>query len=110
VYGLFQCGVSIIDERRKDQLASELYRKRRAVVGGNTANTNIEDTEDEDLIGYDAIEPGLPPASSDRRKWWLDGGKFLYQIVLSIHIRLPPVRITSSLDNQSSLTQLNTQS
>ena len=33
-----------------------------------------DDTDVEDLIGYDAVEPGLPPASSDRRKWWLDNG------------------------------------
>lgn len=31
-----------------------------------------EESDDEDLIGYDSIEPGLPPASSDRQKWWLD--------------------------------------
>lgn len=33
---------------------------------------DIEDSDEEDLIGYDAIEPGLPPASSDKQKWWLD--------------------------------------
>ena len=38
------------------------------------ANAGDDDTDDEDLIGYDAISPGLPPASSDRRKWWLDNG------------------------------------
>jgi len=27
------------------------------------------------LIGYAAIEPGLPPASSDRQKWWLENGR-----------------------------------
>ena len=34
----------------------------------------LEDTDDEDLLGYESVEPGLPPASSDRRKWWLDNG------------------------------------
>lgn len=35
-----------------------------------------EDSEDdEDLIGYDPIEPGLPPASSDQQRWWLENGK-----------------------------------
>lgn len=36
---------------------------------------DLDDSEDEDLIGYDAIEPGLPPASSDRQRWWLENGK-----------------------------------
>ncbi len=44
-------------------------------VGGSTANAKTDDTDDEDLIGYDSISPALPPASSDRRKWWLDNGK-----------------------------------
>jgi hypothetical protein len=34
----------------------------------------VDDTDDEDLLGYESVEPGLPPASSDRRKWWLDNG------------------------------------
>jgi len=68
------CIISIIDEKKREKLSSEIYRKRRAFVGDNTANTALEDTDDEELIGYDAIEPGLPPASSDRRKWWLDHG------------------------------------
>ena len=68
------CIISIIDEKKREKLSNEIYRKRRAFVGDNTANTTLEDTDDEELIGYDAIEPGLPPASSDRRKWWLDHG------------------------------------
>jgi hypothetical protein len=74
VYATFQCLISKIDEGRKDQLSQELYRQRRTVVGDTHAVGVMEDTDDEDLIGYDSIEPGLPPASSDRRKWWLDNG------------------------------------
>jgi hypothetical protein len=36
-----------------------------------------DETDDEDLLGYESVEPGLPPASSDRRKWWLDNGTYL---------------------------------
>lgn len=75
VYALFDCQVSIVDEVIKDEISHEIYLKRKAEVGDATANINSEDTEDEDLIGYDAIEPGLPPASSDRQKWWLDSGR-----------------------------------
>lgn len=56
-------------------MSREIYRKRRAFVGSTTANGDAEETDDEDLIGYDSIDPGLPPASSDRRKWWLDNGR-----------------------------------
>lgn len=75
VYATFQCTISVVDEKKKAHISDELYEKRRAVVGDTRANTRTDITDDEDLIGYDSIEPGLPPASSDRRKWWLDGGK-----------------------------------
>lgn len=74
VYGVFQCTISIIDIAAREKLSRELYAKRRTDVGNAVASTHNEDTEDEDLIGYDSMEPGLPPASSDRRKWWLDNG------------------------------------
>ncbi|KAF2749648.1 hypothetical protein M011DRAFT_484373 [Sporormia fimetaria CBS 119925] len=74
VYATFQCTISKVDDRRKEQLSQELYRQRRAVVGDTHAAGTMEDSDDEDLLGYDSIEPGLPPASSDRRKWWLDNG------------------------------------
>ncbi|KAF2789262.1 hypothetical protein K505DRAFT_96534 [Melanomma pulvis-pyrius CBS 109.77] len=74
VYATFQCLINKIDEKKKEQLSQEIYRQRRTVVGDTRATGAMEDTDDEDLIGYDSIEPGLPPASSDRRKWWLDNG------------------------------------
>ncbi|KJR80976.1 synaptojanin-like protein [Sporothrix schenckii 1099-18] len=75
VYAHFQCTVNIVDEVRRDKISRELYERRKGEVGDATANTTVEDTDDEDLIGYDAIEPGLPAASSDRQKWWLDNGR-----------------------------------
>lgn len=74
VYATFQCTITVIDEKKKQEISEGLYRHRRAVVGGHTANTRADDSDDEDLLGYESIEPGLPPASSDRRKWWLDNG------------------------------------
>ncbi|TVY50870.1 Inositol-1,4,5-trisphosphate 5-phosphatase 1 [Lachnellula cervina] len=74
VYATFQCTVSIVNEAIRESLSREIYEKRRLEVGSTTANTHGDDTDDEDLIGYDPIEPGLPPASSDRGKWWLDNG------------------------------------
>lgn len=52
-----------------------MYRQRRGAVADITAIGGTDDEDEDDLIGYDSIEPGLPPASSDRRKWWLDNGK-----------------------------------
>ncbi|KAF9879070.1 SacI domain and endonuclease/exonuclease/phosphatase [Colletotrichum karsti] len=72
VYAVFQCNVSIVDEGLRDRISQELYQQRKAEVGDSIANLDSEETDDEDLIGYEAIEPGLPPASSDRQKWWLE--------------------------------------
>ena len=75
VYATFQCAVSDVDESKKEALSQKLYAKRKADVGDTTANAPDEDVDDEDLIGYESIAPELPPASSDRRKWWLDNGE-----------------------------------
>jgi hypothetical protein len=71
--------VQRVDEKKKDAIKAALYRQRREVVGDTHAAGRLgeDETDDEDLLGYDSIEPGLPPASSDRRKWWLDNGTFL---------------------------------
>ncbi|KAM7224460.1 SacI homology domain containing protein [Rhypophila decipiens] len=75
VYAVFDCIVSIVDEKLRDRIGQEIYERRKAEVDGHTADLIVDETDDEDLIGYDAIEPGLPPASSDRQKWWLENGK-----------------------------------
>ncbi|KAI1082757.1 SacI homology domain-containing protein [Whalleya microplaca] len=76
VYAIFQCTVSIVNETLREQISRELYERRKAEVGRATASLDSEySDEDEDLIGYDPIEPGLPPASSDRQRWWLENGK-----------------------------------
>lgn len=75
VFATFQCTVSDVDESRKQSLSRELYAKRKADIGDITANAGDDGIDDEDLIGYESIAPELPPASSDRRKWWLDNGE-----------------------------------
>ncbi|KJZ76562.1 hypothetical protein HIM_03898 [Hirsutella minnesotensis 3608] len=73
VYATFECKVSIVNEAVREAISQELYERRKAELGDTTAHmSDGQDSEDDDLIGYDAIEPGLPPASSDRQKWWLD--------------------------------------
>lgn len=76
VYAVFNCVVSIVDEALRQSISETLYKKRMGEVGGSMTNIEDDDSEeDEDLVGYDAIEPGLPPASSDRQKWWLANGQ-----------------------------------
>lgn len=73
VYAAFECRVNIVDEAKRDAISRQLYNSRKAEVGeSGTHVADLDDSDEEDLIGYDAIEPGLPPASSDRQKWWLD--------------------------------------
>ncbi|KAI1415927.1 SacI homology domain-containing protein [Hypoxylon sp. FL1857] len=76
VFATFQCTVNIINEALREQISRDLYERRKAEVGHTAASLLDDDSEDdEDLIGYDPIEPGLPPASSDRQRWWLENGK-----------------------------------
>ncbi|ETS87634.1 hypothetical protein PFICI_01462 [Pestalotiopsis fici W106-1] len=75
VYATFQCMVSIIDENLRENISHGLYQRRKAELGQGGSVLNIDESDEEDLIGYDAIEPGLPPASSDRQRWWLEHGK-----------------------------------
>lgn len=73
MYATFDCTVSIVDEKRRSAISKELYQRRKAEIGDTTAHiAEGGESEDEDLLGYDAVEPGLPAASSDRQKWWLD--------------------------------------
>ncbi len=77
MYGTFECTVSIVNERRREAISGDLYERRKAELGdagagGGSVLGGDLDTEDEDLIGFESLEAGLPAASSDRQKWWLD--------------------------------------
>ncbi|KAI1150603.1 SacI homology domain-containing protein [Nemania diffusa] len=76
VFATFHCTVNIVNEALRQDISRQLYERRKAEVGHTAVTLDTEDSEDdEDLIGYDPIEPGLPPASSDRQRWWLENGK-----------------------------------
>ena len=85
VYGIFEMGIRVVDEEKKDILTKKLYAKRaremRLKVGDSTETFEDIDSDDEtesvmeSVMGYESIQEGLPPASSDKRKWWLDGNK-----------------------------------
>lgn len=73
VYSTFDVRIRVIDEKRKTALLKELYAKRNRQLRDNL------DVEEEESDDYDdlneSIAPGLPPASSDKKKWWMDGDK-----------------------------------
>lgn len=81
VYATFECEIKIVQEDKKAMLSKQLYEKRKKDLGlrrgpiDGTDDRGSEWDSDDDLLGYESIAPGLPPASSDRRKWWLDGDK-----------------------------------
>lgn len=74
VFALFSCKIRTVNEAAKEVLTQRLYARRRAEVGEAYFQAD-EGESDGELIGYDAITSSLPPASSDQRKWWLDGGQ-----------------------------------
>ena len=73
VWATFICTVSAVDQMKQTALARELYETRKATIGhgyGSAAHSTAgSDFDDEDLLS-----DTLPPASSDKRKWWLDNG------------------------------------
>ena len=75
VWGLFQCTINVVDQPTKDKISSELYAKRRQAIAQHQPSSKEFESDDESLIGYESVEPGLAPASSEKRKWWLDGGQ-----------------------------------
>jgi endonuclease/exonuclease/phosphatase family metal-dependent hydrolase len=72
VYATFQCEISIVDEAARDKLSHMLYNQRRKKGSIAINRPHPLDQDDSELVGYQSIAPGLPPASSDHKKWWLD--------------------------------------
>lgn len=80
VYAVFQCQVRIVNVTSKEQVSRELYERRRSEVGDTTASAQASDSDDDDINGYESLAPGLPPASTDRTKWWLDNGVLFLRV------------------------------
>jgi hypothetical protein len=81
VYATFEMGIRVIDEEKKEALIKRLYAKRAREVMSKSSESiegfedlgSSEEDDSESVTGYKSIQEGLPAASSDRRKWWLDG-------------------------------------
>ena len=84
MYATFECTVGIINEPLKESLSRELYNKRRTELGTGASGMAVttggvrpsSEFEEDELAGYESIAPGLPAASSGRKKWWLNNGIF----------------------------------
>lgn len=93
VYGIFKAQVTVIDEDLEKKLTKELYEKRKmeisryggissilnnpAMIGvggvgtGSCATGGTTDNNERKL----SSGHGLPPPSSDKSKWWIEGGQ-----------------------------------
>lgn len=69
VYATFRATVIIVDEEIKRKLAKELYNRRRLEVGDANDLVTLID------LNETTLTHGLPPPSSDGRKWWIAGGQ-----------------------------------
>ena len=74
VFAIFECTLSVVDVKRREALSHQLYADRRAVIDSSDALRSKDLLDENDSSEYDSIVPGLPPSSSERRKWWLDNG------------------------------------
>ncbi|KAJ5217507.1 uncharacterized protein N7469_011132 [Penicillium citrinum] len=74
VFALFDCLVDVIDHTLKDSLRRTLYEQKQRDALSDSIH--LLDLDDDDTMSQDSVSiaPGLPPASSDRSKWWLDNG------------------------------------
>lgn len=68
VYATFDANVVVIDEKMQDTLTKELYEKRKLELLKQPGR-KMSLYEQRGSSAH-----GLPPPSTDRVKWWLDGG------------------------------------
>ncbi|KAJ5555458.1 hypothetical protein N7461_003928 [Penicillium sp. DV-2018c] len=75
VWAAFDCTIDIIDHALKETLRRSIYAEK--LGHGQTSladSTSLLDLDDDEIPQQFSIAPGLPPASSDRSRWWLDNG------------------------------------
>ncbi|KAL2834525.1 SacI homology domain-containing protein [Aspergillus cavernicola] len=74
VWASFTCTISVVDEARKESLRHNLHVERRGNTQVLEAPAQPVRMGNGDLISIEPVSTGLPPPSSDHRKWWLDNG------------------------------------
>ena len=73
VWAIFEGMIDVVDHGRKDSLRRMLYEERQRDALSDSVH--LLDLDDDDSMPQVSIAPGLPPASSDRSRWWLDNGR-----------------------------------
>ncbi|OGE54052.1 hypothetical protein PENARI_c006G02834 [Penicillium arizonense] len=75
VWATFDCVIDIVDNGLKEKLRRSIYGEKQRQLNGSLADSvSLLDLDDDDMVPQVSIAPGLPPASSDRNRWWLDHG------------------------------------
>ncbi|KAJ5732828.1 hypothetical protein N7493_004309 [Penicillium malachiteum] len=73
VWASFDGVIEHVDQDLKDTLRRMLYsEKQRGLLSDSINLLDLED--EEEPMPQGSIAPGLPPASSERNRWWLDNG------------------------------------
>lgn len=106
VWATFLCEISTVDEGAKSELRRTLYYQKRVDQSDVAAAPGERfSLSDEELTRVDPIMPGLPPASSDHQKWWLDHGKSVDPGSIRNHVQisesLPVFGFCAMFSNQS---------
>ncbi|KAL4911636.1 hypothetical protein BDW74DRAFT_11225 [Aspergillus multicolor] len=74
VWANFTCTISVVDEFRKENLRHSLHVRHRGNSQFLETRPRPVGVSDSVLIPIEPTTTGLPPPSSDHRKWWLDNG------------------------------------
>lgn len=76
VWATFDCVIDIVDHALKEKLRRSIYEGKQGHGQASFANSvSLLDLDDDEGMAGVSIAPGLPPASSDRSRWWLDNGE-----------------------------------
>jgi hypothetical protein len=75
VWATFDCAIDIVDHALKESLRRSIYEEKQGHGHTSLADSVSLLDMDDDESPHISIAPGLPPASSDRSRWWLDNGE-----------------------------------
>lgn len=72
MWATFDGVIDVVDHALKDNMRRMLYEEKQHDALSDSIH--LMDLDDDDSLPQGSIAPGLPPASSDRSRWWLDHG------------------------------------
>lgn len=75
MWALFSCDINIVDDHLKGNIRSMIYAKEIGDASDFSARSrNQAKMHERESAELDLLTLGLPPASSDDQRWWLDNG------------------------------------